>query len=101
MPTFDIAVASADDVKRMGDGAADEGWNPGNTDGLAFFAADPQGFLIGRVDGEPQLCISVVRYGAGFGFLGFYIARPQVRGQGYGIQIWRAGMARLAGRNVG
>ena len=101
MPTFEISVASADDVKRMGDWAGDEGWNPGNTDGLAFFAADPQGFLIGRVEGEPQLCISVVRYGAGFGFLGFYIARPQVRGKGYGIQIWRAGMARLAGRNVG
>jgi hypothetical protein len=46
-------------------------------------------------------CISVVRYGAGFGFLGYYIARPEIRGQGYGIQIWRTGMARLAGRNVG
>jgi hypothetical protein len=33
--------------------------------------------------------------------LGFYIARPAVRGQGYGIQIWDAGMKRLAGRNVG
>ena len=35
------------------------------------------------------------------GFLGFYIARPEARGKGYGIQIWDAGMARLAGRNVG
>jgi hypothetical protein len=43
----------------------------------------------------------VVRYGAGFGFLGFYIARPQVRGKGYGIQVWNAGMKHLAGRNVG
>ena len=101
MADFEIATASADDVRRMADWAADEGWNPGNTDGLAFLAADPRGFLIGRLDGEPQLCISVVRYGAGFGFLGFYIARPAVRGKGYGIQLWRAGMARLAGRNVG
>jgi hypothetical protein len=99
--SFDIAVGSAADVMRMADWAADEGWNPGNTDVLAFLAADPGAFLIGRVDGEPQLCISVVRYGAGFGFLGFYIARPQVRGKGYGIQVWRAGMARLAGRNIG
>jgi len=36
-----------------------------------------------------------------WGFLGFYIARPQVRGKGFGIQVWRAGMARLEGRNVG
>ncbi len=61
----------------------------------------PAAFLIGRLDGEPQACISVVKYGAGFGFLGFYIARPAVRGKGYGIQVWRAGMARLQGRNVG
>ncbi|MFI4999798.1 MAG: GNAT family N-acetyltransferase [Reyranellales bacterium] len=101
MPTFEINVASADDARRMSDWAGDEGWNPGNTDGLAFFAADPQGFLIGRLDGVPQVCISVVRYGTGFGFLGYYIARPVVRGKGYGIQIWRAGMARLAGRNIG
>ena len=56
---------------------------------------------MGRLDGEPVACISVVRYGADFGFLGCYIARPAVRGKGYGIQIWNAGMQRLAGRNIG
>jgi len=79
----------------------DEGWNPGNTDAHAFFAADPGAFLIGRLDGEPVACISVVKYGQTFGFLGFYIARPPVRGKGYGIKLWSAGMARLSGRNVG
>lgn len=98
---LEIGVASANDALRMADWAADEGWNPGNTDIHAFFAADPGAFLIGRIDGIPQLCISVVKYGAAFGFLGFYIARPEVRGKGYGVQIWNAGMARLAGRNVG
>jgi Acetyltransferase (GNAT) family len=85
----------------MADWAAEEGWNPGNTDMQAFFAADPGAFLIGRLDGEPVASISVVKYGAGFGFLGFYIVRPLLRGKGYGLQIWRAGMARLEGRNVG
>ena len=99
--SFDISVAGADDVARMAEWAADEGWNPGNTDALAFFAADPGAFLIGRLDGRPVACISVVRYGAAFGFLGFYIARPEARGKGYGIQVWDAGMARLKGRNVG
>jgi len=101
MSTFEISVASADDLARMAKWAADEGWNPGNTDTLAFHAADPGAFLIGRLDGRPVACISVVRYGAALGFLGFYIARPEARGKGYGIQIWNAGMARLAGRNVG
>ena len=99
--TFEIAVGSADDVQRMAQWATDEGWNPGKTDAHAFFATDPGGFLVGRLDGEPVTGISVVKYGPAFGFLGFYIARPQVRGNGYGIQIWNTGMKRLAGRNVG
>ena len=101
MATFEIGVASADDVARMAEWAADEGWNPGNTDVLAFQAADPGAFLIGRLDGRPVACISVVRYGTEFGFLGFYIARTEIRGKGYGIKVWNAGMARLKGRNVG
>lgn len=99
--SFEINVASVDDVARMAEWAADEGWNPGNTDALAFHAADPGAFLIGRLEGRPVACISVVKYGTGFGFLGFYIARPEARGKGYGIKIWDAGMARLKGRNVG
>ncbi len=98
---FEIATASADDVLRIMGWARDEGWNPANTDWMAFHALDPGAFLIGRLDGEPVVSITVTRYGAGFGFLGCYIARPPVRGKGYGIQIWNAGMKRLAGRNVG
>jgi hypothetical protein len=98
---FEIATASADDVVRVMEWANDEGWNPANTDRFAFQAMDPGAFLMGRLDGEPVACISVARYGAGVGFLGCYIARPVVRGKGYGIQVWNAGMKRLAGRNVG
>ncbi|MEU9200784.1 GNAT family N-acetyltransferase [Streptomyces sp. NPDC048332] len=101
MPTFEITTASADDIRMMADWAHAEGWNPGLTDGQAFFAADPCGFLIGRLDGVPASCVSVVRYGSGFGFLGFYLTRPDLRGQGYGSRIWAAGTDRLAGRNTG
>jgi hypothetical protein len=101
MAGFEIATASADDVLRIMGWARDEGWNPANTDWMAFHAVDPGAFLIGRLDGEPVVSISVTRYGAGFGFLGCYIARPVVRGKGYGIQIWNAGSKRLEGRNVG
>jgi hypothetical protein len=101
MSNFEIATASADDVLRVMDWAKDEGWNPANTDWMAFHAVDPGAFLIGRLDGEPVVSISVTRYGAGLGFLGCYIARPPARGKGYGIQVWNAGMKRLAGRTVG
>ena len=101
MPTFEITTASAQDIAMLGDWAHDEGWNPGLADDQAFFATDPCGFLIGRLDGEPVTSVAVMRYGTGFGFLGFYLTRPSLRGRGYGIQIWRKGMARLAGRTIG
>jgi ribosomal protein S18 acetylase RimI-like enzyme len=81
--------------------AAAEGWNPGLHDADSFYAADPNGFLIGLLDDEPIAVISVVKYGADFGFLGFYIVKPEYRGQGYGLKIWNAGMESLQGRNVG
>jgi len=101
MAAFEIATASANDVRLIMSWANDEGWNPANTDSIAFHAMDPCAFLMGHLAGEPVACISVARYGTGFGFLGCYIARPQVRGKGYGIQLWRAGVARLTGDNPG
>lgn len=90
-PDLDIAVAWA----------AREGWNPGYHDADCFFAADPEGFLIGRLGDRTVATISAVRYGGGYGFVGFYIVDPAYRGQGYGFAIWKAAMARLAGRTIG
>ena len=100
-PSLAIRVMSADDMDRALDWAAAEGWNPGRGDAALFRAADPGGFLMAVLEGEPVACISVVRYGAAFGFLGFYIATPATRGMGHGIALWRAGMARLGDRNIG
>jgi len=81
--------------------ARDEGWNPGLHDATPFHAADPEGFLVGVLDGRPISSISVVRYGQTFGFLGLYIVIAEQRGRGYGFRLWQAGMARLSGRLVG
>jgi len=83
------------------DWAATEGWNPGLYDADCFYAADPNGFLIGLLGDEPIATISVVKYGDSFGFLGFYIVKPEYRGMGYGIQIWNAGLEYLKGRTIG
>lgn len=101
MGDFAISVASAHDVRRITEWADEEGWNPGKTDYQAFFPTDPQGFFVGRLNAEPVVSISAIRYGSDHGFIGFYIARPEVRGQGYAFQVWQAGLAHLEGRNVG
>lgn len=81
--------------------AAVEEWNPGLHDAECFYAADPTGFWIGLLEDEPIATISAVKYGDSFGFVGFYIVKPEYRGQGYGIQLWNAVLATVSGRNIG
>jgi hypothetical protein len=96
-----IRSARREEMPLLLDWAAAEGWNPGLADAAAFRAADPEGFLLAEEGGEPAGGISAVRYGKEHGFIGFYIVRPGRRGRGLGMALWRAGMARLAGRVVG
>lgn len=101
MRNYTIRTMARQEIDIAIDWANKEGWNPGLHDGDCFYAADPSGFLIGLLDDEPIATISVVKYGSSFGFLGFYIVKPEYRGQGYGIQIWNAGLASLSGRTIG
>ncbi len=98
---YRIRTMSRSEIDLAIDWAASEGWNPGITDAVSFYAADPEGFLMGSVDGNPVATISVVKYGSTYGFVGFFIVKPEFRGKGYGFPILRAGLDRLAGRNIG
>lgn len=98
---YTIRTMTRAEVDMAIDWAEEEGWNPGLYDAGCFYAADPHGFLVGLLGDEPIAAISVVKYGESFGFLGFYIVKPAFRGMGYGIQIWNAGLAYLAGRTIG
>jgi ribosomal protein S18 acetylase RimI-like enzyme len=98
---FSIQVMSRAQLDMAVEWAAREGWNPGLNDAALFHAADPHGFLVGVVDGEPVACIAVVRYGEAYGFLGFYIALPAWRGKGLGFSVWQAGLAHLGTRTIG
>ena len=78
-----------------------EGWNPGLHDAQCFYAADPKGFFIGLLDDLPVACVSAVRYGPEFGFMGLYIVEPEYRHSGYGMQLAQAGLHHFAGCTVG
>ncbi|MFE0257046.1 GNAT family N-acetyltransferase [Streptomyces sp. NPDC059010] len=96
-----ITQAGLDDWPVVRGWAVDEGWNPGVADSAAFFAQDPEGFFIGRIDGEPVSAISVVNYGSDYAFLGWYLVRPDVRGRGYGLTTWKTALAHAENRTVG
>lgn len=98
---YKISVMARDELQIAINWANAEGWNPGLDDAVAFYAADPQGFLIGRLNNLPITTISAVKYGTSFGFIGLYIAEKNYRQKGYGIQIWHKALAYLKGRNIG
>lgn len=98
---MDIRPVRQDEMPLILGWARDEGWNPGLDDAAMFHDADPEGFLVGHIRGEPVAAISVVRQGTSYGFLGLYIVPPRWRRRGLGLEIWKAGMERLEGRVVG
>lgn len=68
--------------------AATEGWNPGLGDAEVFWSTDPTGFVCAERDGEVIATGSIVSYSGQFGFMGFFIVRPDLRGQGIGREFW-------------
>lgn len=98
---FHIERMTPADLDRAIDWAAAEGWNPGLDDAGPFYAADPEGFFVGKLGQEPVGFVAVVDYGGGFGFGGLYIVAAERRGQGYGAQLARHALDRLAGSNIG
>jgi len=96
-----IRAMTVDDLTAVLQWAADEGWNPGLDDAPAFLTADPAGFLIKKVAGAPVAAISVVNHDPEFAFLGLYLCKPEFRGLGHGIDVWRAGIAHAGTRSIG
>ena len=90
---FLVRTMTPSEVELSLEWAASEGWNPGKHDAHCFRAADPDGFFIGILQREPVGCISAVAYDERFGFVGLYLVKPQFRGMGLGMRIWRHGMA--------
>ncbi|MDD5034313.1 MAG: GNAT family N-acetyltransferase [Methylococcaceae bacterium] len=100
-PDFLIRPLSRDELDTVFQWSALEGWNPGLQDGDSFHAADPAGFLGGFLQGELIGSVSAVAYGESYGFIGLYIVKPDYRGQGYGIRLFKAALGRLGDRVIG
>ncbi|WP_407356390.1 GNAT family N-acetyltransferase [Methanolobus sp. WCC5] len=81
--------------------AASEGWNPGIHDGGIFYDTDPEGFFVAEMDGKFIGSASAVSYGASFGFMGFYVVRPEYREKGIGMALTNACLAYLDRKIIG
>ncbi len=90
--------AGRDELDLAVDWAAGEGWNPGLADAAAFWATDPDGFVCAERDGDVIATGSVVSYDGDFGFMGFFIVRPDLRGHGIGREFWFWRRDRLVAR---
>ncbi|MCW5823131.1 MAG: GNAT family N-acetyltransferase [Cyanobacteria bacterium TGS_CYA1] len=96
-----MKIESIDKVRQMTRAELDtaiewarkEGWNPGLKDADVFWQADPLGYLALEregADGESEMIGSgsTVSYDGKFGFMGFFIIRPDLRSHGLGRELW-------------
>jgi GNAT superfamily N-acetyltransferase len=96
-----IRAIRGEEINIAIDWAAAEGWNPGLSDAQCFAKVDPGGFLVGAIMDEPIAIISCVVYDDRFAFLGFYMVRSDMRGRGYGLEMWRAACEHAGDRTIG
>lgn len=78
--------------------AAREGWNPGLQDAELFWTTDPEAFIAAELEGELIGGGAITSYGGEYGFMGFFIVRPEFRGRGFGNTLWHARRQRLLDR---
>ncbi len=96
-----IRAMSRPELDILVDWAAAEGWNPGLHDADIFWLTDPDGFIAAEQAGELVGGGSIVSYDGRFGFMGFFIMRPEYRSRGLGRRLWLRRRDRLISRLEG
>ncbi len=97
----EIHTMSISDMQTALDWADSEGWNPGLQDANAFYYSDPNGFFIATIDGKPAGIISAVAHDEKYGFIGFFIVKPEFRKTSLAMFLGKAAFEYLGTRNIG
>lgn len=85
---FEFVKLNFEDVKILVKWADDEGWNPGPYDAEVYYKTDPDGFYGLYKNDELIAGGSIVSYNNDFGFMGFFIVKPEYRAIGIGRDLW-------------
>ncbi len=93
--SISVRVMTKYDLKMVMGWAASEGWNPGKYEIEPLYAADPRGYKVLEVDGEPIASLASIKHSQSLAFLGLYIVKPEFRGKGYGKLLWDISMGTL------
>ena len=75
-------------LKTLVEWAEQEGWNPGPYDAEVYWATDPDGYYGYFDKGQLIAGGSIVSYNQEFGFMGFFIVKPEYRAAGIGRKLW-------------
>jgi ribosomal protein S18 acetylase RimI-like enzyme len=99
---FVMATATRDELTEIVQMTIEEAhWRASYKIVDAWWALDPAGFFIGRVDGMLVSQICAIRYDDSYGFMGLYLVRESHRGKRFGISLARHAIRHLAGCNIG
>jgi len=94
-PPFSIRPLEAGDIAQVTEWARAEGFCPGEGDVAIYRQTDRQGLWVGWLEDAPIGCIAGVRYSQSYGFVGLFLVKPEHRGRGYGVQLWRHALEHL------
>ena len=76
------------ELKTLVKWAEEEGWNPGPNDIDVYWATDAEAFYGYFHEGSLIAGGSIVSYNKAFGFMGFFIVKPEYRSLGIGRKLW-------------
>lgn len=66
-----------------------EKWDPGLGDGHLFLNVDNEGFFISYLHGKPIASVAAVNFNENYASIGHYIVKPEFRGKGIGLALWK------------